>query len=330
MSAGERAFTHVYGPVPSRRLGRSFGVDLVPFKTCSFDCVYCQLGRTTVKTMERKEYVPVEEVLSELREWLRSGEACDYISLAGSGEPTLHSGIGTLVRAIKGMTTVPVAVLTNGSLLWMKEVQDALLEADLVIPSLDAGDAHLFQWVNRPVEEISFDRMVEGLESFTKRFRGEVWLEVLLLDGVTAYPAQVEKIAALVRRIGPARVQLTTASRPPAEHFARPVSEGRLLALASLFPCPVDVVTAWKEPEASGGSGPGTGEPAILTLLERRPCTATDVAEGLGIHLNEALKTLDHLAVAGTVKTVASADKTFYVVAERGAPAGSPEGGQKR
>jgi wyosine [tRNA(Phe)-imidazoG37] synthetase (radical SAM superfamily) len=310
-------------------MGRSLGLDLIPYKTCTYDCVYCQLGRTTVKTMERKEYVPVEEVLSELREWLRSGEACDYISLAGSGEPTLHSGIGTLVRSIKGMTKIPVAVLTNGSLLFQSEVQDALLEADVVIPSLDAGDAHLFQWVNRPVEEISFDRMVEGLESFTKRFRGEVWLEVLLLEGVTAYPAQVEKIAALVRRIGPVRVQLTTASRPPAEQFARPVSEGRMLALASLFPGPVDVVTAREEPEASGGSGPGTGERAILTLLQRRPCTAADVAEGLGIHLNEALKTLDHLAAAARVKTVASADKTFYIVAERGASAGSPEGGQQ-
>lgn len=272
----------------------------------------------------------MEEVLSELREWLRTGETSDYISLAGSGEPTLHSGIGTLVRAIKGMTKIPVAVLTNGSLLFRSEVQEAVLEADLVIPSLDAGDAHLFQWVNRPVEEISFDRMVEGLESFTKRFRGEVWLEVLLLEGVTAYPAQVEKIAALVRRIGPARVQLTTASRPPAEQFARPVSEGRLLALASLFPGRVDVIASREEPEASVGSSPGTGAPAILTLLERRPCTATDVAVGLGIHLNEALKALDRLAVAGTVKTVASADKTFYVVAERGAPAGSPDGGHQK
>jgi wyosine [tRNA(Phe)-imidazoG37] synthetase (radical SAM superfamily) len=330
MSARERSFRHVYGPVPSRRLGRSLGVDLVPFKTCTYDCVYCQLGRTTTKTTERKDYVPVEEVLSELREWLGRGEACDYISLAGSGEPTLHSGIGTLLRAIKGMTEIPVAVLTNGSLLWMKEVQDELLEADLVIPSLDAGDAHLFQWVNRPVEGFSFDQMVEGLASFTRRFEGEVWLEMLLLEGVTAYPAQVEKLAALVRRIGPARVQLNTASRPPAELFARPVSEGRMLAMASLLPGRVEVITTREDPAVSAGSGPGTGEPSILTLLERRPCTATDVAEGLGIHLNEALKTLDHLAVAGTVKTVASADKTFYIVTERGAPAGSPEGAQKR
>jgi len=314
----------VYGPVPSRRLGRSLGVDLVPFKTCTYDCVYCQLGRTTTKTTERKEYVPVEEVLSELREKLAADEPCDVIGLAGSGEPTLHSGIGTLVRAIKGMTKIPVAVLTNGSLLWMEEVQEALLGADFVLPSLDAGDAHLFQWVNRPSEAISFERMVAGLESFTKRFRGEVWLEVLLLDGVTAYPAQVEKIATLVRRIGPSRVQLNTASRPPAELFARAVSESRMLALASLLPGRVEVLTAREEAGAHGASGADPSEPEILTLLARRPCTASDVAVGLGLHLTEALKHLEHLCAAGTVKTASSDDRTFYIVTERSPQAGSP------
>ena len=328
MSARERPFKHVYGPVPSRRLGRSLGVDLVPFKTCSYDCVYCQLGRTTTKTTERKEYVPVEEVLSELREKLAAGEPCDFIGLAGSGEPTLHSGIGTLVREIKRMTKTPVAVLTNGSLLWMEEVREALSGADLVLPSLDAGDAHLFEWVNRPAEGISFERMVDGLESFTKRFRGEVWLEVLLLDGVTAYPAQVDKIAALVRRIGPSRVQLNTVSRPPAELFAKPVPEGRMLALASLFPGRVEVLTVREEPGGTGGSGAGPGEPDILTLLARRPCTAFDVAVGLGLHLTEALKHLDHLCAAGRVKAATADGRTFYIVTGRGAPAGSPEGGQ--
>ncbi len=324
MSARERPYRHVYGPVPSRRLGRSLGVDLVPFKTCTYDCVYCQLGRTTTKTTERKEYVPVEEVLSELREKLAADEPCDVIGLAGSGEPTLHSGIGTLIRAVKEMTKIPIAVLTNGSLLWMEDVQEALLGADLVLPSLDAGDAHLFQWVNRPAEAISFERMVAGLESFTKRFRGEVWLEVLLLDGVTAYPAQVEKIAALVRRIGPSRVQLNTSSRPPAELFARAVSESRMFALASLLPGRVEVLTAREEAGAPGASGADPSEPEILTLLARRPCTASDVAVGLGLHVTEALKHLEHLCAAGTVKTASSDDRTFYIVTERSPQAGSP------
>jgi wyosine [tRNA(Phe)-imidazoG37] synthetase (radical SAM superfamily) len=250
VSAVLPATRYVYGPVPSRRLGRSLGVDLVPFKVCSYDCVYCQLGRTTTKTVERKDWVPLEDVLEELRGELASSAPCDFIGLAGSGEPTLHSGIGEAIRAIREMTRIPVAVLTNGSLLWRDDVQEDLLEADVVMPSLDAGDGRLFRWVNRPAEEISFDRMVGGLVSFTKRFHGEVWLEVLLLDGVTAAASQVAKLAELVRRIAPARVQLSTVARPPAELFARPVPDARLQALAGLFPGRVDVLGASGEGES--------------------------------------------------------------------------------
>ena len=183
-------YRHVYGPVPSRRLGRSLGIDLVPFKTCTYDCVYCQLGRTTNKTIDRQEYVPIKDVLTELEQKLAAGDIPDYISLAGSGEPTLNLGIGRLIAEIKSLTDIPVAILTNGSLLWMPDVQDALMAADLVLPSLDAGDEHLFQYVNRPHEEISFERMVDGIATFTRRFPGEVWLEILLLWRVTGLPGR--------------------------------------------------------------------------------------------------------------------------------------------
>ena len=205
--AGRR---HVYGPVPSRRLGRSLGVDLVPFKTCTYDCVYCQLGRTTDLTTGRREYVPVEEILAQLEEKLRTGPTPDYVSLAGSGEPTLHARIGELIAGIKSLTRTPVAVLTNGSLLGVRDVQDALMEADLVLPSLDAGDAELFQLVNRPHENVEFDDMVEGLVAFRERFAKPVWLEVMLLAGITGIRSEVEKIAALTHRIRPDRVQLNS------------------------------------------------------------------------------------------------------------------------
>lgn len=326
MTGEPRKLQYVYGPVPSRRLGRSLGVDLVPFKTCTCDCVYCQLGRTTAKTTERREYVPVGDVLSELREKLASGGPCDYIGLAGSGEPTLHSGIGTILREVKRMTKVPVAVLTNGTLLWKDEVQEELMEADLVMPSLDAGDERLFRWVNRPHEDISFDRMVAGLVSFTRRFRGEVWLEVLLIDGVTGFPSHVERIAALVGEIAPARVQLNTVSRPPAELFAHPVPEARLHALASLFPGRVEVLAASQGTGPAKGPAPGTSEVEILTLLRRRPCTAGDVAEGLGIHLNEVLKHLDRLRVNGLVNAVAAGGRSYYTVTGSGSRADVGEG----
>ena len=143
-------FKHVYGPVPSRRLGRSLGVDAITFKSCPFDCVYCQLGRTTNCTLERREYVPTAEILDEVRRKLDTGDIPQYVSFAGSGEPTLHSGLGEIIRGIKAMTDVPVVVFTNGSLLWRPDVRDDLLAADVVIPSLDAGGAALLEKVNRP------------------------------------------------------------------------------------------------------------------------------------------------------------------------------------
>ena len=307
-------FRYVYGPVPSRRLGRSLGIDLVPFKTCTYDCVYCQLGRTTNKTVDRQEYVPINDVLTELQDKLAGGEAPDYIGLAGSGEPTLNAGIGELIPKIKDLTDIPVAVLTNGSLLWMNEVQDALMAADLVLPSLDAGDEHLFGYVNRPHEDISFQRMIDGIAAFTRRFTKEVWLEVFLLGGVTGIPAEVEKIASITTRIRPARVQLNTVSRPPAEKFALSLPPDQMLALKAIFPGEVDVIS---EKERDGVRTPASYEgwdADILALLSRRPCTPADVAGGLGLHVTEALKHLEALTSAGKVGMVFTGGRGFYTV----------------
>ncbi|MEW5949109.1 MAG: radical SAM protein [Thermodesulfobacteriota bacterium] len=307
-------FRHVYGPVPSRRLGRSLGIDLVPFKTCTYDCVYCQLGRTTNKTLERKEYVPVKDVLAELGRKLAVGDVPDYISLAGSGEPTLNSGIGDLIRKIKGLTDIPVAVLTNGSLLWMSEVQEALMTADLVLPSLDAGDEPLFRYVNRPHEAISFEQMVDGVASFSERFTGKLWLEVLLLGGVTGIPAEVEKLAAIIRQIRPARVQLNTVVRPPSEEFAFPLSSDQLLVLKGFFPCQVDIISGNEYDLSQATALSGSGNEDVLALLGRRPCTSADIASGLGIHITEAVKQLDVLKYAGKVTTVHVDGRVFYTV----------------
>lgn len=310
----EKSYRYVYGPVPSRRLGRSLGVDLVPFKICTFDCVYCQLGRTTNKTMERKEYVPAVEVLDEVKRKLAEETVPDYITFSGSGEPTLNSRIGDLIRGIKDFTDIPVAVLTNGSLLWMKEVQDDLMAADLVIPSLDAGDEQLFRYVNRPHGDLSFEQVVDGLIEFSRRFQGKVWLEVLLLKGVTGMAYPVKKIAALVGRIKPARVQLNTVCRPPAEEFAFPLSRDDLRSLKGLFPGFVDIISkeGRDRPEAEALSA--GREEDILALLRRRPCTSEDIATGLGIHVTETLKLLNTLVELGMVLSVVSGSRNFYTI----------------
>jgi len=303
---------HVYGPVPSRRLGRSLGVDLVPFKTCSYDCIYCQLGRTTDKTVERRAYFDVPEIIAEVKTHLAAGVPPDFITLAGSGEPTLHSGLGILIRGLKNLTEIPIAVLTNGSLLWRSDVRDDLAAADLVIPSLDAGDEALFQYVNRPHPEISFERMVEGEIEFARQFRGEIRLELFMLDGVTGIPSEAEKMAGWARRIRPARVELNTVTRPPGEDFAFPVAAQRMEALKTLFDGPVDVIGEGPSPPASGKDFSETAEEEILAMLRRRPCTCEDVAAGLSLHLTEAIKQLDHLNKAGKIARILVDGRGYY------------------
>jgi wyosine [tRNA(Phe)-imidazoG37] synthetase (radical SAM superfamily) len=305
-------FCHVYGPVPSRRLGRSLGVDLVPFKTCTYDCVYCQLGRTTDKTMERKEYVPVDRVLAELRQKLAAGPQPDYISLAGSGEPTLNLKLGSLIRNIKAMTSIPVAVLTNGSLLWLPEVREELQAADLVLPSLDAGTEKAFQLVNRPHHEIGFEQMVQGLVEFSTHFAGSVWLEVLLLSGLTGNVSEVRNIASLVEKMRPARVQLNTVCRPPAEETARALGAEQLLGLAELIPGLVEVISEDPPVDIAGRIDNSDMDGDLLALLSRRPCTVHGLCSGLGLNPSEVSKRLDALVKQGQVVMVRRNSHLFF------------------
>jgi wyosine [tRNA(Phe)-imidazoG37] synthetase (radical SAM superfamily) len=304
---------YIYGPVPSRRLGRSLGIDLVPFKTCTYDCIYCQLGPTTNKTLERKEYIVIADIQSELERELAGSDAFDYISLAGSGEPTLNSGIGNLIVGIKSMTNRPIAVLTNGSLLWMSEVQDALMAADVVLPSLDAGDKFLFQFINRPHKEISFEHILDGLSGFADRFKGEIWLEVFLLAGITGIKNEVEKIASLIRKIKLKRIQLNTVSRPPSKEFAQPLLSRQMQYLAGMFPGTVEIVKEMGSVNCELHQNSRRTKSEILSMTSRRPCTSTDIAWGLGLHMTEVVKCLDELINDSKVTTTRMNEKIFYI-----------------
>ncbi|MGB2967730.1 MAG: radical SAM protein, partial [Phycisphaerae bacterium] len=300
--------SHVFGPVPSRRLGLSLGVDLVPFKTCSFDCIYCQLGPTTCKTTRRSEWVPLDEVLRDVAANL--DKAPDFLTLSGCGEPTLYSRLEELIGSIKRLTDVPVAVLTNGSLLWIPEVRAALGAADLVAPSLDAGDERLFQHVNRPHDEITFDRLVEGLIRFRQEYGGQYWLEVFLLGGITALPAEVEKIARIVRQIHPDRVQINTVTRPPAEEYAFRVPRADLENLAAMLGDRAEVIADY-HPEAEV-TGLAARSEDIVALLRRRPCTMEDIVQGLGLHRNEAIKYVNELVARGILETRFRGRTAYY------------------
>ena len=282
---------YIFGPVPSRRLGRSLGVDLVPFKTCSYDCIYCQLGRTTNKTIERKEWFPLDILLRQLEEKLSLRP--DYITLSGSGEPTLYSRCGELIDRIKQITNIPVAVLTNGSLLWMPEVRESLKRADLVIPSLDAGSDTLFRYINRPHTEITFEKMLNGLIAFRKDYPGPYWLEVFLAAGLSTTDKEIENLKSAIALIQPDKVQINTVTRPPAEPFVEPVPVSQLERIASqLFPN-AEVIADYRA--ISQRHECLSQQEDILMLLKRRPCTIEDIANGLGMHRNETVKCIQAL-----------------------------------
>jgi wyosine [tRNA(Phe)-imidazoG37] synthetase (radical SAM superfamily) len=298
----------IFGPVPSRRLGRSLGVDLVPFKTCTYDCIYCQLGRTTNKTIERREWVPLDDVLAELE--VKLATRPDYITLSGSGEPTLYSRLDELIAGIRSMTDVPVAVLTNGSLLWDEDVREQLMRADVVMPTLAAGHEAMFQAVNRPHPGISFDRMLQGLIDFCDEYGGHSWLEVFLLAGHTAIDSEVNRIIDCVRRVKPGRVQLNTATRPPVEDYAYSIAQNRLEEIAARFDPPAEVIADYHGVHAH--SEFKAGRDSVLELIRRRPCSVEDIADGLGIHRNEAIKHIEELTAEGLIEPRLSAGRLFY------------------
>lgn len=299
---------YIFGPVPSRRLGRSMGIDLVPFKTCTYDCIYCQLGKTTNKTIQRKEWVPLDEIMSQLKDKLCLEP--DYITLSGSGEPTLFSKCRELIDKIKEITTIPVAVLTNGSLLWLQEVRKSLLEADLVIPSLDAGSNHLFQYVNRPHRDISFSKMVEGLVKFRDEYKGKYWLEVFLLAGVTTPEEEIKKLQTCINSIRPDKVQVNTVTRPPAETFAEPVQKERLKNLAVQLFDRSEVIADYKSVHKKQEFVSQRED--VLSLLQRRPCSVEDIAAGLGLHRNAVIKYIEELLLDGKIEAKLQNQHLYY------------------
>jgi len=305
----QEAFYYVYGPVPSRRLGFSLGVDILPYKTCSFDCVYCQLGRTPKKTQRRKKFFSNRVILSQINKAIVPGRKIDYITFSGSGEPTLNLEIGRLIRQIKKMTAIPVAVLTNSSLLYRKTVRQALLAADLVVPSLDAATADAFKKVNRPHPSLKLKNIIAGLEKFRREFKGQIWLEIMLVKGINDSPSDIRALKPVIARIKPDKVQLNTVVRPPAEKWAQPLTKGELNKIKDRLGGRAEVVSDFKEkslpPRAENL------EEAVLSMSRRRPVTLRDLTETLGQDENEILKTLDFLVAKGKI-TREPQKGTFY------------------
>lgn len=305
-----RNYRYLFGPVPSRRLGRSLGVDLVPFKTCSFDCIFCQLGKTTEKTLKRKEYVPINEVIAELHEWLKTENTADYITLSGSGEPTLNSRFGEVIEYAQNVTIIPVALLTNGSLLSDPDVHAQAAKANVVKISLSAWDRFSFEHVNRPHPDLDVKQVVEGAWTFREMFKGKLWIEVFIVWGVNSVPKDVSKIAELVKALEPDCIQLNTAVRPPAENFVRAAPESHLRELTELFDPPAEVIAEFSSTQSADIQA---NEQTILSLLARRPCTSDQIAEVFGMHGNEVSKYIGKLVRTGQIRAEHKTGSVYYL-----------------
>lgn len=303
-------YKHLYGPVPSRRLGRSLGVDMVPMKTCCFDCIYCQLGPTTVHTAERKAYVDVDEVLRELEAWLEAGGEADYLTFAGCGEPTLNIDLGDAMARARQLTNIPICLLTNGALLWRKGARDAAMQADLIMPSLDAATEQVFERINHPVKGLALQQVIEGLEETALEFHGEMWLEVMLVEGVNDSNEQLEALARVIRGIAPDQVQINTVVRPAPGTDVKRVDNGTLVRARVIFgPSATVISSAWEHDVPEGAAH---SEEEVLALVSYRPCTIEDVSHGLGMHPNEAIKYLTHLIAEGKLDREDREGQTFF------------------
>jgi wyosine [tRNA(Phe)-imidazoG37] synthetase (radical SAM superfamily) len=289
-------YKHLFGPVPSRRLGMSLGVDLVPHKVCSLNCIYCECGPTTKLTLDRKEYVKYDKVVQELDHFFSDNPDPDYITFSGAGEPTLNTRVGEVIRYIKGIRPeVSLAVLTNGTLFWRQDVRNELLEADLVLPSLDAASEETFMKINRPFADLDMVRYINGLIQFRRDFKGEIWLEVLIIPGINDSERDLKNLKHALEMIAADRVQLNTLDRPGAVEGIRAATRSELQEIVDYLELDsAEIIAAAPNRKHIRAYRKDT-ESAILETISRRPCTIEDLSKLLGLHMNEVNKYLDVL-----------------------------------
>jgi wyosine [tRNA(Phe)-imidazoG37] synthetase (radical SAM superfamily) len=308
-----KTYRYLYGPVPSRRLGRSLGIDLVPHKICTYDCIYCQIGSTTEKTLVRKEYAPVKEILAEVKSFLeKETSSVDHLSLSGSGEPTLHSHIRSIIEGMKAITSIPIAVITNGSLLYDKEVRQDLLRADIVLPSLDAVSPDVFMRINRPRLGLSVEKVIEGLVEFRKVYKGEIWLEILFCKGVNDGKEELFRMKKVVDRIQPDRIHLNTVVRPPSEKSAVPLNQEEMEEIQAFFGKRASIISEFDRHPAMVSERDIKQE--ILEILKRRPLSASDLSKGMGILKDELDRYIKPLMEERKIQSRLFGDSIYYEI----------------
>lgn len=311
-------YKYLFGPVPSRRLGISLGVDLVPAKVCSLDCVYCEVGKTTKLTTRRMEYILYSRVAEELEHYFANNPDPDFITFSGSGEPTLNSRLGDVLLFIKEKRpNLPVAVLTNGTLLCDEKVRRELAAADIVLPSLDAATDETFRKINRPDPGIEIDKYINGLVQFRKEYTGKIWLEVFILPGYNDHPEELQAMKRAIERIKPDSVQINTLDRPGTVDSLVPATRAEMERVKEYWNMNNAEIIASTVKRKDMQSYRTDAEDTIIGTISRRPCTADDISVILGIHRAEVNKYLDVLEGEGRIKSVRQERGVFYHPAGR-------------
>ncbi|MCK4799170.1 MAG: radical SAM protein [Spirochaetes bacterium] len=312
-------YKHIFGPVPSRRLGISLGVDLVPLKTCSLDCVYCECGKTTKLTTKRKEYVPQKEIIFELNHYLKRQPELDYITFSGSGEPTLHNGIGNIVKFIKKKyPQYTLALLTNTTLLGDKVLQKEIKDIDLILPSLDAVSDETFNKINRPEHSLNNKNIINGIIDFSKNYKGKIWLEIFIIPGLNDTEEELKLFKKILNEINPEMIQLNSIDRPSTETWVKKATKENLMRIKNyLSPSlPVEIIAKFDS---------GTRlifekeniENKILSIIYRRPCTIDDLVKISGLHLNELNKYIRILLENNIIEVSAQKRGNFYRIKKK-------------
>jgi wyosine [tRNA(Phe)-imidazoG37] synthetase (radical SAM superfamily) len=300
---------NVFGPVPSRRLGLSLGIDLIPAKTCSYDCLYCQVGRTTKKIVTPEAFIPVQTVMAELKERLKKVRP-DTITLSGSGEPTLYAPMANLISSIKQATDIRIAILTNGSLFWSEEVRSAVLEAHVIAPTLSTVFEETYRAIHRPHEDIQLGMIIEGLKKLRSEFTGLIFLEVVLLNGFNDSDREIEGLKRVIEAIAPDKVQLNTVVRPPADSRAESLNRERLQAIRECFGDRAEII-ADIPPEQRRQVFDSYAD-TIIETAKRRPMRAVDLAHILNLPLEEIEGLVKGLQIKGILSATGHGEETYY------------------
>ena len=306
--------TYIFGPVPSRRLGLSLGIDLIPPKTCTYDCLYCQVGRTTCLTAEPDLFVPTGEVIEELKDIIEKTRP-DTITLAGSGEPTLHSEIDQVISMVKGVTDTQVALLTNGALLWRKDVRDRVLGADFIMPTLTTVFEETFRRIHRPHRGLVLSSIIEGLKGLRKEYGGVVLLEIVLLSGINDNMKELEAMKNVIEDISPDKIQLNTVVRPPSDRSAVPLNMEQMEKIKDFFGEKAEIIVSVSSNKKAGEYDPNLN--TIVEMARRRPVTAADISGVLDISREESERVLKGLLLKGAIRKQEHDREVYYTAREK-------------